>query len=310
VITKYLPTLNGGGKVMGNLTDGEFIVRFNGLDHWIKIEGSGNGTTPLVVIHGGPGGNHYVFERAAGPLLAQTRTLVYYEQRGCGRSEKPEAEDDYTIPVLIDDFKELKKWLGTGNLDLLGYSFGAELALEISNAFPEEVNRIILSAPSLMNTDIQKMVQITGFLSVADLSLYKKISDLQQEGLSLAETYDRVWGLADRDTVDALLFENREAAVENRKLWEESNLINTGLMMNTLMNNPMEIPLISRLAEIKNPALILTGVFDRNTGIPISKLIHKNLENSRIVLFEKSAHFPDLEETEKFLKIISDFLES
>jgi proline iminopeptidase len=300
---------NKGEMVMRDLIDGEFNVQLNGIDHWVKIEGSGNGTTPLVVIHGGPGGNHYVFERTAGPLLAQTRTMVYYEQRGCGRSERPESDEDYTIPHLTRDFKELKKWLGTEKVDLLGYSFGAELALEITNVFPEEVNQIILSAPSLMNTDIQKMVQITGFMSVAELSLFNEISKLQQEERSLEEIYDRVWGIVDQNTVDSLLFENKQVANKNRELWEESNLINTGLMMTAIRNNPMEIPLISRLEKIKNHALILTGVFDRNTGVPISKIIHTQLENSNLVLFEKSAHFPDLEETKKFVKIINNFLE-
>jgi proline iminopeptidase len=300
---------NKGEMVMRNLTDGEFIVQLNGIDHWVKIEGSGNGTTPLVVIHGGPGGNHYVFERTAGPLLAQKRTMVYYEQRGCGRSGRPESDEDYTIPDLTHDFKELKKWLGTEKVDLLGYSFGAELALEITNVFPEEINRIILSAPSLMNTDIQKMVQITGFMSVAKLSLFNEISKLQQEGRSLEEIYDKVWGVVDQNTVDSLLFENKQVASKNRELWEESNMINTGLMMNAIRNNPMEVPLITRLEEIKNHALILTGVFDRNTGVPISKIIHTQLKNSNLVLFGKSAHFPDLEETEKFVEVINNFLE-
>ncbi|WP_371018910.1 alpha/beta fold hydrolase [Pseudalkalibacillus sp. JSM 102089] len=56
----------------------------------------------------------------------------------------------------------LLKWLGTRKVDLLGYSFGGELALEFAYAFKDEINKIVLSAPSLMATDIQKMVQIAG----------------------------------------------------------------------------------------------------------------------------------------------------
>ncbi|WP_175987567.1 alpha/beta fold hydrolase [Bacillus sp. Marseille-Q1617] len=293
---------------MMGLTNGEFTVQLNGINHWVKIEGSENETTPIVIIHGGPGGNHYVFERTAGHSLSKTRTIVYYEQRGCGRTEMPESENDYTIKLLIQDFVELKKWLGAEKVDLLGYSFGGELALEIAYALPDEINQLILSAPSLIDTDIQKMIQITGFLTVADKHLYRQISKLQQEGLSIDALYNRVWCLVDSSTVDLLLFENQEAARKNRVMWQESELTNTGLMMKSLQNNPSKIPLIFRLEEIHHRTLIITGVFDRNTGLPISKIIHKNLRNSSLVLFEKSAHFPDLEEKEGFVKRINEFL--
>ncbi|MGR3763095.1 alpha/beta fold hydrolase [Rossellomorea sp. NS-SX7] len=290
------------------LTNGEFTVTLNGINHWVKIEGSENETTPIVIIHGGPGGNHYLFERTAGHSLSKTRTIVYYEQRGCGRSEMPESDDEYTIDLLIQDFMELKKWLGVEKVDLLGYSFGGELSLEIAYRFPDEINQMILSAPSLIDTDLQKMIQITGFMTIADKNLYRQISNLQQQGLSIDDLYNRIWSLVDPGTVDLLLFEDKETARKNRAMWQESELTNTGLMMNCLQNNPAEIPLIFRLEEIYHQTLIITGVFDRNTGLPISKIIHKNLRNSSLVLFEKSAHFPDLEETEGFVKNINGFL--
>ncbi|MCA1054090.1 alpha/beta fold hydrolase [Rossellomorea aquimaris] len=293
---------------MNNLKNGEFYIPLNGIRHWIKIEGSEHATIPLVVLHGGPGGNHYVFERTAGPLLAKARTVIYYEQRGCGRSEKPQSDEAYTIPELIDDFIELKEWLGVKKVDLLGYSFGGEFALELASVIPNEINQLVVSGPSLMNDEIQKMVQITGFMTVAKPSIQKEINDLHLDNKSLDEIHGRLWQLADTDTVDALLFENKQIAVQNRKLWEESKLTNTGLMMNALTNHPIEVPLLSRLEKIKNQTLILTGAFDRNTGVPISSIIHRQLENSSLVLFEKSAHFPDLEETEKFVSVIVAFL--
>jgi proline iminopeptidase len=289
-----------------NLTNGEFSVKLNGILHWIKIEGSENNTIPLVILHGGPGGNHYVFERTAGPLLSKARTVVYYEQRGCGRTEMPKSEDDYSIKLLIEDFIELRKWLGADKVDLLGYSFGGELALEISCAAPQEINQVILSAPSLMNTEIQKLVQITGFLSIASTSLYEKV--LEQEGVSTEELYNRIWDLADTETVDLLLFENQEIARKNRDWWEESKLVNTGLLAGNLQKNPVLPPITSRLKKIQNHSLIIAGAFDRNTGIPISNIIHRNLPNSTLVVFEKSAHFPDLEETERFAEVINEFL--
>lgn len=292
------------------LNNGEFRVELNGIQHWVKIEGSEHQTRPLIVLHGGPGGNHYSFERTVGPCLSGLRTVVYYEQRGSGRSEQPSSDDAYTVDFLVNDFKALKYWLGKEKVDLLGYSFGGELALEIAYALPDEIHHLILSAPSLLNSGIQKLVQLTGFMSVATGELFSAIQLAQQKATSIDDLYDRVWGMVNTDVVDRLLFENPACAKKNRNLWEESGLGNTGLMAKALQNQPAAPPLLSRLSDIAHQTLIIAGVFDRNTGVPVSKIIHRELINSQLVLFEKSAHFPDIEETEKFVKIVHAFLDN
>jgi proline iminopeptidase len=292
-----------------SLLDGEYTVEINGITHWIRIAGSKNQTIPLVTLHGGPGGNHYVFERTIGPVLSKNRTVIYYEQRGCGRTDKPSDDTKYSIDLLIEDFKSLRKWLDVKKVDILGYSFGGELALEIAHAASTVINKIVLSGPSLINSELNKMVQIAGFSSVVDIQMNRQMEAVLKKGLTIDETYNKFWELADREAVDLLLFENQEIAKRNREMWAESNLLNTGLMYKALQKNPVKIPLLDRLKEIQQETLIIAGVFDRNTGIPISKLIHKELSNSEILLFKKSAHFPDLEEPEKFNKTVLEFLE-
>lgn len=290
------------------LTNGEYFKDINTIRHWIKIEGAEHKTRPLIVLHGGPGGNHYTFERTTGPHLSKERTVVYYEQRGCGRSEKPSFDTDYKWEQLISDFNEIILWLGIEKVDLLGYSFGGELALELAYSLPEVINRLLLSAPSLIDLEIGKIVQIAGFMSIADSHLLSKINNMIQQGLSVSELYNQIWNQVDTKTVDRLLFQNQKVARINRSFWEESQLINTGLVSETLQNHPREVPLIKRLRDIQHETLILTGIHDRNTGIPLSNLIHKELPNSRLQIFPNSAHFPDLEETEGFVEAVLEFL--
>ena len=57
------------------------------------------------------GGNHYVFERTLGLRLEENMTVVYYEQRGCGRSEAPQDDGEYSINTLVEDLEELRKQL-------------------------------------------------------------------------------------------------------------------------------------------------------------------------------------------------------
>ncbi|MDR4938541.1 alpha/beta fold hydrolase [Rossellomorea marisflavi] len=280
--------------------NGEYQVTINGISHWVKVEGIERATMPMVVIHGGPGGNHYVFERTAGPMIAKERTIIYYEQRGCGRTDKPEDGGAYRIADLVEDFKGLHLLLGWEEVDLLGYSFGAELALEIAYTIPNTVNSLVLSAPSMMQSPLQKLVQIAGFASVGAKGI--------DSGATIEETYQALWDHADTAMVDKLLFQDSSLAAMNRKWWEESGLFNTGLMMRALENDISRPSLEERLSDIPHSTLILVGAFDRNTGIPVASLIHDRLQQSALTILSKSAHFPDIEEPEVFTRYVCSFL--
>lgn len=290
--------------------NGEYKIEINGIIHWIKVEGKEHNTVPLVIIHGGPGGNLYTFERTIGPLLSEDRTIVYYEQRGCGRSKKPVFETAYTFDELIDDFQKIIEWIGSEKVDLLGYSFGGELALEISYAIPKAINKVILSGPSLMALNTQYMIQLIGFMSIADVTLANKIEKIVSENSTIETKYNKVWECVDTNTVDRLLFEDQNIAKMYRQFGQESNLTNSGQMLKALQENPAKIPLINRLKDIHSTALLITGVHDRNTGIPISQIIHRNLPNCEWTLFNRSAHFPELEEPDKFVSEVLNFLKT
>jgi proline iminopeptidase len=288
--------------------NGEYKLSINGINHWVKIEGYENKTMPLILIHGGPGGNHYNFERTVGRIVSKERTVVYYEQRGSGRSDKPESVDDYSIDLLVSDLKVLKDLLGIERADLLGYSFGGELALEIAYAFPKDINKLVLSGPSLMYSNIQQLIQMQGFMSVAKGCLLERIETILKQKKSIEEKYNEVWSIVDTKTVDRFLFEDQSVAEQNRILWNKSGLQNTGQMMKALYKSPPHVTLLHRLKKIEHETLLITGVHDRNTGLSVSKIIDKELNNSSLELFYNSAHFPEMEETEKFVKLTLEFL--
>lgn len=290
------------------IKNGEYKKFINGVNHWIKVEGREHDTIPLIIIHGGPGGNLYVFERTIGPLLSKNRTIIYYEQRGCGRSESPNSNEAYTIRDLTKDFDEIHKWLGAEKVDLLGYSFGGELALEIADVFPNKINKVILSSPSLIGFKTQYLIQIAGFMSIADPAFISTVERILGDSGTIEEKYLNVWKAADTEIVDRLFFENQDSAKEYRKLTDESKMTNTGLMLKAIQNNPPEVSLIERLKDIKHNILIITGVHDRNSGVAISNLIHRQLVKSNLVLFERSAHFPFIEEPEQFIEKVKSFL--
>jgi len=245
-----------------NIENGEYHIEINGIFHWIKVEGKENNTIPLLIIHGGPGGNLYTFERTTGSLLSQERTVVYYEQRGCGRSAMPSSETAYTLNELMDDFEKITEWIGSRKVDVLGYSFGGELALEFAFALPNLINKLVLSGPSLIALKTQYIIQISGFMSIADVGLMRHIEKILSEDTTIENKYKKVWQIVDAETVDRLFFENQQIANMYRNLVMESNLSNTGLMLETFQNNPAETQLQERLKNIPHNTLIITGVHD------------------------------------------------
>ncbi len=292
------------------MENGEFFLTINSIKHWVKIAGAENETVPLVIIHGGPGGNNYTFERTIGPYLEEYATIIYYEQRGCGRSEAPQDKDAYFIPLLISDLEILCKDLKLEKIIPLGFSFGSELALEFVLIHPDLVEKLIVQAPTTFcdaNNRISN-IQLNGFLQIAKGNLKKQIKEIINSELSFNEKIDRVWEIVDTETTDKLLFHNREYAKQIRKLWEESGINNTDLMYKALKKQQNELLLLERVAQINIPTLIFVGLYDRNVGIDLCRDFSSKIPNSKLIIFEKSAHFPDIEESEKYAQLVEDFI--
>lgn len=287
----------------------EFFLKINDIKHWCKIRGIKNKTTPLVIIHGGPGGTNYSFERTIGPHLEQFATVIYYEQRGSGRSEAPVDEGAYSIPLLISDLKSLCTQLKLNKIIPLGFSFGGELAFEFALAYPNLVEKIIAQAPSDFGDNNRiSHVQIYGFAQVASGDLKDKIEEIINSNKNIEEKNSLIWEIVDVKTIDKLLFKQSKHAELNRKYLTESGLINKNLMLKALKSQKNEIPLMNRVSQIEVPTLILIGLYDRNVGLNLSRDFADKISHSKLVIFENSAHFPDIEESEKYADVIKDFI--
>ncbi|WP_435868547.1 alpha/beta fold hydrolase [Bacillus mycoides] len=291
------------------LKDGELYLDISGIKHWCKVAGAAHNTVPLIIVHGGPGGNHYVFERTLGMKLEEYLTVVYYEQRGCGRSEAPQDDNAYSINTLAEDLEELRKRLNINKVNLLGYSFGGQLCLEYALTYPEAVEKMVLQAPLLDDYDEVYKVQIEGFLKVTEGNMKEQISIISKSEISLKEKNNQVWNIVDTEVVDRLLFKNQEFAKLNRSLWEESHLNNTGKMSKVIFETKSIVPLIERINDLEQDTCVIVRVYDYNTGVEMSKRITSHMKNSKLVIFENSAHFPDIEETDNVCETIIEFLE-
>jgi proline iminopeptidase len=293
--------------------NGEHHFQLNGIRHWVRIAGAEHKTMPLVIIHGGPGGSVYTFEQTIGRLLERSRTIVYYEQRGCGRSSDAIDPDSYTIPWLIDDLEKLRQALNVRQMDLLGFSFGAELILEYAAKYPQHVRRIVAQAPASIFGSRIVLVQMNGFLSVADVAFRHVIQKIIVQLPDPHEALAQIWAVVDSATVDRFLFQNAVFAKRNRASWIEfgERFTSSGAMARAFQWLPRDpYRAFEVLPKVNVPTLVLTGLFDRNGGVDLNRDVSELLPHSRFHVFLQSAHFPDIEETSAYHDVITDFLDS
>ena len=93
------------------------------------------GATPMMVLHGGPGAHHdYLLPQLLSlAALGEGFELVFYDQRGGGRS-KTDDPTPVTVEMHVDDFAAVSAELGVTGAPLVGYSWGALLAMHVAIA--------------------------------------------------------------------------------------------------------------------------------------------------------------------------------
>lgn len=294
-----------------DLVDGVQRAPLNGVAHWYRIAGAAQGTIPLVIVHGGPGGNAYVYERLQGPRLEKAWTVVYYDQRGGGRSAAPPDTADYGMPALVADLDALVGRLGHDRVNILGFSFGAELALEYALAHPEKVARLVLQSPNGGDYGRMAVTETYGFAALAQGEDRARLNRLAQEPVtSPAARLAVLWKGAGVAFADRYHYHRPDAAAQARRLEAESGLHNTGLMNAVMFSDqrPRTGPLMQRAAAVSAPTLVMVGAYDRTTGVDVARDLAVILGDARLAIFAESGHFPCYEEPALYARLVGAFL--
>lgn len=108
----------------------------------------GDASRSLVMLHGGPGASHDYLRPQLDALVTAERRLIYYDQRGGGRSLLGAGQAYGGVERHVEDLEQVREHLGEPQLALCGYSWGALLALHYAVAYPENVERLLLISPA------------------------------------------------------------------------------------------------------------------------------------------------------------------
>jgi proline iminopeptidase len=263
------------------------------------VRGTAPGT-PLFMVNGGPGFDHnYVHCSQAWDELAKRRRVVFYDQRGTGRSGALKAGASCTLADQIADLDAVRASLGVDRMDLLGHSWGGYLVMAYAARHPEHIRHLMIvdsAAPKWSETEF----------------LFKNIFPEgidRQSALQFAEALgDSAAAKQDLREYLAMLFydpDHRDAFMAHSGDYHYAPDVNR-----TLNGDLEKYDLGPELAKFHFPTLVITGRFDINVAPSTAWKIHQRIAGSRFVVFERSGHLPYFEEPEAFVRTLEEFLGS
>ena len=274
-------------------TPREGRIPVGGAELYSREVGQG---TAIIVLHGGPDFDHsYLLPEL--DRLSDSFHLIYYDQRGRGRSADRVQPEDVTLASDIADMEKVRQYFHLDSVVLLGHSWGTVLALEYALRYPERVSRMILMNPGPASTDDYKQLRKEW--------LEKRANDMDRRKVIAATA---AYKDGDPDAVTAyyrIHFKPAFARPENYEKFMarlSSSFTKEGILkaravesrlMTDTWSNP-EYDLLPKLKSLKIPTLVISGDHE---FIPAATAEHitQAIPNARMVTLKDCGHFSYLE---------------
>src|ERR1700754_4464 len=290
------------------------LVPFREYQTWVQITAPDqprDGALPLFVLHGGPGMAHNYVRNIAGLAAETGRTVIHYDQIGCGNSTHlPDAPADFWTPELfVDEFHTVRDALGIDQYHLLGQSWGGMLGAEIAVRQPSGlVSLAICNSPASMALWKAGADELRAQLppEIQDaLTRHEEAGTLTDpEYLAATEEFYlrhvcRVVPTP-QDFVDTVTQLEAEPTV-----YHTMNGPNEFYVLGTLS----EWSIIDRLHQITAPTLVIAGEFDEAPPATWQPYV-EHIANVESHVFPNTSHCTHLEKPEEFRAVVAAFLAS
>lgn len=276
-------------------------VNSHGLDIHYRLFGQG---VPLLVIGGGPGD---VADRYLGlcELLAKNQQCILVEQRGTGKSA-PAVYDASTISVALtlDDFEAIRKQLGLKQWNVLGFSYGGYLASLYTHYFPSAVSSLTLLGSMGLNGYglAQFQDNIISRLWAGDLELFEYWNDPQRMKADPQHAISEII----RACMPGYFFDRKKSLLVSQEIKGSDFNFETGDWIWRDISK-QKLDLAKMTPTFTGAVLILHGRQDP-LGESVPLALERYYKKSKLVFIEKCGHYSWVEQPEKVLAPISEFL--
>ena len=281
----------------------EGFIKVEGGKVWYKVFGSAKKKTPILLLHGGPGfPSDYLKSLQE---LAGDRPVIFYDQLGCGRSDKPNDTTLWNIKRFAEELSRLRTELELDSIHLFAHSWGTMLAAEYISTRPKGIKSIVFSGPIFSTKQhLENVNQIKLKLPsyVKDTLLFH-----EKNGTIFSDAYVKAYNEYLKLHWCKIFPYPKEIEEASRLFGSKTFETMWGQYEFYCPGNLKDFERTAVLKEIKVPTLFTCGRYDINT--PETTLGYaKQTKGAEFVVFEKSAHMTMNEEPDTFIKVIRNFL--
>lgn len=291
------------GEIYMSVKEG--YIKVTGGNVWYQIQDTYTDKTPVIILHGGPGSSHYSLQGLN--VLAEDRPVIFYDQLGCGKSDRPADPSLWKIERFVEELVKIRTALSLDKVHILGHSWGTTLAAAYILSKPEGVESVIFSSPCLSaplwaedqaRNRQQLPVEIQAVLKACEDN---GTTDSEEYKAATAEFNKRF--VCRLDPMPAFL--KQGAQYKNPDvyniMWGPSEFHVTGNLKN--------FDCTSQLKDMGIPTLYTCGRYDEATP-ESTKYFSSLTPGAKFHVFENSAHMPYLEETDEYMMVVREFLSS
>lgn len=261
------------------------ILQVNGARIAYQVEGSGEA---VVLVHAGVANMSMWDDQVAG--LRDRYRVIRYDCRGYGRTSTEK------VPFSNrDDIAALMDHLGVSSAHVVGLSRGGQIALDFAVEKPARVRSLVFAAGGL-----------SGYESPAwkpeEFEEPQRLEEAKDwEGLAKWETQHWVNGPGQpADRVDpALRSRVHDWILSNYRAEKEPG-----------EPQPLRPPAVGRLSELQAPLLVVVGTLDEPEALDTCRYLAAHVPGARLEIFEGAAHMLNLEQPQRFTRLIREFFAS
>jgi pimeloyl-ACP methyl ester carboxylesterase len=239
-----------------------------------------------------------------GILIGLGRTVVTFDPPGVFCSTRnPKVHMDEMLGCSLET---LEHFGINGSIDVVGHSMGSFCALAFALEYGNRVKKLVLIGstsgwPAIRKWGIQRnlkrstkkywMLIVWGFvvfIGLGNLKIHKQLDRLMDSVSYVDKSF----------VMETFIYkDDRRKPLPERAKWP-------------IYLRKQNVDYKDRLGELNMPVLICVGHHDPVTPLIMNQELHEGIKDSRLVIFEKSGHFPFVEEIQRFSNVLDEFLTS
>ncbi len=257
-------------------------------DIYIYYEEYGKGFPLLMIL--GLQANIDWWGKSLLKKIANNYRVIVFDNRGTGRSDN--SDYDYIVNTLVDDTIGLMDILNIDKANIFGHSMGGMISQQLTLNYAERVNKLVLCSSHCGQSKL-----------IPSSSKVKQILDQPQEKLSPEDIARNMLSIFYTEDFMKKNPKFVELAIQNMRKIQTSIKI-----YNRQIKAIETFDVCEKLKNVKVPTLIMHGIKDILVPAQNGKILMELIPGAKLILFKNSAHVPYVEERNKFIESLVEFL--